>query len=173
MIEPPAGWWLIPCNIAAWATVHLGVAWVGTRLPGALFSPQGILFRPRAFERGPILYERILRVRQWKGLLPDGAALFRGGVRKKSLGSRDASGLALFARETCRGEAVHWVVFLAGLSFFLWNPWWAGLANLAYAAAANLPCIAAQRYNRIRLLRARAKKQPATPGDAGCSVRAS
>ena len=37
--------------------------------------------------------------------------------------------------------------------FFLWNPWWGDLIIVAYAVAANLPCIFAQRYNRSRLTR--------------------
>lgn len=61
--------------------------------------------------------------------------------------------LERFVRETCRGEAVHWVVFACALLFFLWNPWWIGLIMVAYAAAVNVPCIIAQRYNRIRLVR--------------------
>lgn len=38
--------------------------------------------------------------------------------------------------------------------FFLWNPWWADLVIVAYAIAANVPCIVAQRYNRVRFQRA-------------------
>ena len=38
-------------------------------------------------------------------------------------------------------------------AFFLWNPCWADLVMVAYALAANLPCILAQRYNRSRFQR--------------------
>ncbi|MCF7734052.1 MAG: hypothetical protein K9N23_20380 [Akkermansiaceae bacterium] len=34
-----------------------------------------------------------------------------------------------------------------------WNSWWADAVMAAYAIAANLPCILAQRYNRLRLRR--------------------
>ena len=42
--------------------------------------------------------------------------------------------------------------------FFLWNPWWADLVMVAYALAANLPCILAQRYNRLRFQRLLARR---------------
>jgi glycosyl-4,4'-diaponeurosporenoate acyltransferase len=35
--------------------------------------------------------------------------------------------------------------------FFLWNPWWGDAVIIVYAIGANLPCILAQRYNRLRL----------------------
>ena len=41
--------------------------------------------------------------------------------------------------------------------FFLWNPWWGDLIIVAYALAANLPCILAQRYNRARFQKLLAK----------------
>ena len=92
-------------------------------------------------------------MRRWKGLLPDGAALFKKGFRKKKLNARDPGYMERFVKETCRGEAVHWAVLGCSFLFFLWNPWWAGLIMVVYALAANLPCIVTQRYNRIRLMR--------------------
>jgi glycosyl-4,4'-diaponeurosporenoate acyltransferase len=70
----------------------------------------------------------------------------------------DLDYLERFGRETCRGEAVHWVVLLCASLFFLWNPWWAGLAMVVYALIVNVPCILAQRYNRIRLARVRQRR---------------
>jgi glycosyl-4,4'-diaponeurosporenoate acyltransferase len=45
--------------------------------------------------------------------------------------------------------------------FFLWNPPWACLVMTTYALAANLPCILAQRYNRIAVNRALRSRQRA------------
>ena len=95
---------------------------------------------------------------RWKDLLPDGAAWFGKGFPKARLRARDTGYLAQFARETCRGEFVHWVVLLAGPLFLLWNPGWMGVAMLLYAVLANLPCIVVQRYNRGRLLRLVARR---------------
>lgn len=81
--------------------------------------------------------------------------LFRGGFRKETPRRRDPGYLERFRTETGRGEAVHWTVRAAAGFFLLWNPPAAGLAIVAYGAAANLPCIIVQRYNRLRLGRVR------------------
>jgi glycosyl-4,4'-diaponeurosporenoate acyltransferase len=156
---------LIAVNVLAWVVLHLGIAWLGTLLPRRLFDPARPWFRIHAWERSGRVYERLFRLRAWKDALPDGAALFRGGFRKARLTARRADYLAVFAAETCRGEAVHWTVLLSAALFFLWNPPWAGWIMVAYAIAANLPCILVQRYNRARL--ARAAKQRAISPAAG------
>ena len=145
--------WLIAVNILAWLAIHLGVAWAGTRLPVRYFRSEQWLYRARSWERDGGLYEGLFGIKRWKDRLPDGAALFSGGFRKAALRSASAEHLERFIAETCRGEAVHWIVFAAAVLFFLWNPWWAGLIMVAYALVANLPCILAQRYNRLRLAR--------------------
>ncbi len=55
---------------------------------------------------------------------------------------------------------MHWAVFAAAFLFFAWNPPWAGAVMVFYGLAANLPCIIALRYNRIRLLRIAARGEP-------------
>ena len=68
--------------------------------------------------------------------------------------ARDSSYLAQFLLETRRAELAHWCMLCCLPLFFLWNPPWACLVMTAYALAANLPCILAQRYNRIAIDRA-------------------
>lgn len=151
-IELPVAW-LIAVNVLAWLVIHLGVAWLGTTIPARLFDPGRRPYRPRVWEADGSVYERWLRIKAWKDRLPDGAALFAGGFRKANLRATSNEYLVRFARETCRGEAVHWAVLFASSLFFLWNPWWAGWVMVAYAVLANAPCILVQRYNRIRLTR--------------------
>lgn len=146
---------LVAVNVFAWLFIHLAVPYVVTLLPASRFDPGRALYRAGSWERGGAIYERLFAVRRWKDLLPDGAALFRTGFRKKRLLSSDPAHLERFIRETCRGEAAHWIVFACAGLFFLWNPWRIGLIMIAYAALANLPCILVQRYNRIRLIRLR------------------
>ncbi len=152
LIELPV-FWLIFTDIVAWLVIHLGVAWLATQFPDHLFKPDGWLYRERHWERSGKFYEQVFCIRAWKGLLPDGAALFKKGFRKAGLQSRSIAYLERFARETCRGELVHWIVTAAALLFFLWNPWPIGLVMIGYGVAANMPCILAQRYNRIRIVR--------------------
>jgi glycosyl-4,4'-diaponeurosporenoate acyltransferase len=150
--------WLVVANVLGWLIIHLGVAWLVTQFPDRIFSPDDWLYRSRTWESGGRFYEKMCRIRAWKDLLPDGAALFSKGFKKRHISSGNRAYLELFVRETCRGEFAHWIVLACSLLFFLWNPWWAGLVMVAYALAVNVPCIMAQRYNRIRLSRVAARR---------------
>ena len=140
-------------NLIGWPLIHLAIGSVALRLPQHLFAQDNWLTAPRRWERGGRLYRNWLAIRRWKSLLPDGAS-WLGGFEKKRVFSRDSSYLAHFVLETRRAEAAHWCMLGCLPLFFLWNPPWACLVMTAYALAANLPCILAQRYNRIVLDRA-------------------
>jgi glycosyl-4,4'-diaponeurosporenoate acyltransferase len=144
---------IVVLDIVVWFLIHLGMAWLFTRLPDSRFNPAGFICRPRPWERSGRLYDRVFAVKRWKGLLPDGAALFAGGFRKRHLADRSPAYYRQFIVETCRGEAAHWAVILCVPVFFIWNTGWANLVMVVYALAANMPCILAQRYNRLRLQR--------------------
>ncbi len=137
-------------NILGWPLIHLGTAFVAMRLPAHLFAHDNWVTVPRRWERDGDFYRRGLAVRRWKSLLPDGAP-WLGGFAKKRLHARDSSYLEQFLRETRRAEWAHWCMFSFLPFFFLWNPPWACVVMTAYAIAVNLPCIVAQRYNRITL----------------------
>ncbi len=140
-------------NILAWLILHLGVAWLGMRMAPGRFKPAGWIFRERRWERNGLFYETVFAIKAWKSVLPDGAALFSQGFRKKSLQDSGEDYYSRFVVETCRGELVHWIVTGCSLLFFVWNSWRIGLIMVAYGVMANLPCILAQRYNRLRLVR--------------------
>ena len=157
LVEVPVIW-LVVANVLGWLVIHLGVAWLVTQFPDRIFRPDDWLYRSRTWESGGRFYEKTFRIRAWKDLLPDGAALFRKGFRKRRLKTGSREYLELFVRETCRGEFAHWIVLSCSLLFFLWNPLWAGCAMVGYALVVNVPCIIAQRYNRIRLSRVVARR---------------
>lgn len=156
---------LVVANVAAWAVVHVVIGYAAHRLPVARFAGDGWLYRSRRFEDGGRFYARTLRIGRWKSLLPEAGAFFGGGFSKRTLGPTGPVRLARFVAETRRAELAHWLMLATGPAFFSWNPWPVGLANLAYAFAVNAPCVAAQRYNRARLLRvlARTTKPTAAP----------
>lgn len=143
-IELPVGW-IVALNFIGWPAIQVGLAWLFTRMPEEWFRAPGNL----AGEGW--LYRHVLHVRRWKNRLPDAAGWFSGGFAKRSLATAEPNYLKRFIRETWRGELCHWCAFAFLPVFFLWNPWWADLVCLAYVAAANLPCIVAQRHNRLRL----------------------
>lgn len=154
MIFTLSPWLLVVVNILGWLIFHLSIPYVVTLMPASRFDPKAGGYRIRRWERGGRWYEKLFAVRRWKGLLPDGAALFAKGFRKKHLKRASRDYLERFSRETCRGEMAHWLVMACAPLFFLWNPPWAGGVMIAYGIIANLPCILVQRYNRARLLKA-------------------
>ncbi len=158
MHDLPAAWVTL-LNAAGLPAVQLGLAWLFTRMPAAWFA------RPLRAPAYPRFYERALFIKRWKDRVPDGAGWFRGGFAKASLaGNRSTAYLHAFRAETLRGEACHWAALAFLPLFFLWNPTWADCVMAAAFAAANLPCIAIQRYNRARVGRLLARK---TDGAAG------
>jgi glycosyl-4,4'-diaponeurosporenoate acyltransferase len=160
MIVHLYGPWAIVINIIVWLVINLGVGMSTARMQLNSFNPQSWLYRQRIWERGGKIYKAQLKIKKWKRLLPAVAAVVKGGFRKKHLGNADAAYVRRFILETCRAEFTHWVIFLFSLIFFLWNDWWIALIMVAYGLATNMPCIAIQRYNRMRLERMYARYNP-------------
>jgi glycosyl-4,4'-diaponeurosporenoate acyltransferase len=141
--------WIIVLNVTGWPVIQFGLAWLFTRMPVRWFQPPG----PFAWEARWHPYESVFGIRRWKDRLPDAGPWFGGGFAKGELAGRNRDYLRRFAQETWRGELCHWAALACAPLFFLWNPWWADLVMAGYAVMANLPCILAQRYNRLRLQR--------------------
>ena len=139
-------------NILGWPIAHITISFVSLHLPSELFDSDNWLTARRRWEADGRLYKSWIAIRKWKALLPDGAPWI-GGFAKKKLCCRSREYLLQFLRETRRAEIAHWCTFGCLPVFFLWNPPWACCVMSAYAVAANLPCILAQRYNRLVLLR--------------------
>lgn len=142
--------WIVIIDILMWLIIHLSVAYVGTLLPIRFINTKSWLFKERDWELGGKLYESSFKIKKWKEYLPDGSKLFKDGFEKKRMTSLDNEYLDRFIIEVCRAELVHWVVILFSPIFFIWNDQWVGYIMIIYAILANLPCILAQRYNRIR-----------------------
>lgn len=149
LIEIPV-FWIAIINVVLWLVIHLSIAYIATSLPERLINVNSKLYNEIKWEKGGKIYDDLFRIRRWKELLPDGSALFKKGFRKKRMVSMNKEYVERFILEICRAELTHWIVILFSPLFFIWNPWWAGLIMIVYAFAANMPCILAQRYNRIR-----------------------
>ena len=141
----------IVVDVVAWGAFHSLTGYAAHRLDDSRLQQDGWLLRARSFETGGGWYRRCLKVHRWKDKVPEAGGLFRGGVSKRRLPSRDVAGLQLFARETRRAELAHWWAMGCGPLFVLWNPPHAAGMLVAYGVLINLPFIAIQRYNRFRL----------------------
>jgi len=148
----PLGW-IVTLNIIGWPIIQLGLARLFLLIDAERFDPQSAWFRPRRWERDGRFYQSLFNVRTWKRWLPDAGPWF-GGFAKARLSEADVQYLRRFAQETCRGEMAHWFMLACAPVFFIWNPLWADAVMIAYAAAANLPCVMTQRFNRARVTRA-------------------
>ncbi len=153
----------IAIDFVAWLVIHVGVSVSAAAIDPQSFDPESWLYRERAWERKGRIYQSLLRVKAWKGFLPDGATVSKSGFRKKRLASPDGEYMRRFILETCRAELTHWVIFAFSVVFFLWNEWWIGLIMIAYASIVNIPCVVTQRYNRIRLTRVHGQSRVARP----------
>jgi glycosyl-4,4'-diaponeurosporenoate acyltransferase len=138
---------------ATWAFWSTVCGYVAHRLPERWLDRDRWLFRLRGPERSGRLYDRVLRIKRWKDLLPEAGGLFRGGFAKRRV-HHDRAYLERFLVETRRAELAHWPILGLGPTFYAWMPWWLASAMLGYAIVANVPCILVQRYNRARLERA-------------------
>jgi glycosyl-4,4'-diaponeurosporenoate acyltransferase len=138
-------------DVTAWGVFHAATGYTAHRLDASRLSRDGWLLRPRRFETSGRWYRRRLLINRWKDLVPEAGDLFRGGISKSHLPSYDVAGLQLFARETRRAELAHWWAMGCGPVFVLWNPPLAAGLLVGYGVVANLPFIAIQRYNRLRV----------------------
>ncbi|MEY2447892.1 MAG: glycosyl-4,4-diaponeurosporenoate acyltransferase [Acidimicrobiaceae bacterium] len=143
---------MVALDVTVWGAWSALVGYVAHRRPAPAFGRDSWLYRLRAVERGGRLYERF-GIKRWKDRLPEAGALFTGGISKRSVRTRDRDVLERFVIETRRAEWTHWTIMLAAPVFLVWNWWWVEIVMVAYALAANLPCLLVQRYNRARLAR--------------------
>lgn len=145
-------------DAAVWAAWSFVVGVTGARLPVEVLRGDTWITRGRRLEREGRSYEHV-KIRRWKDRLPEFGS-FAGGRSKRHLPGHDVEALAAFAAETRRAEYVHWAI-LAGLPVFvLWNRAPLLVAMAVYAVVANVPCVAIQRYNRLRIQRIAARSAP-------------
>ena len=147
------GPWAVASDFGVWLVIHIGVSVYVSKMAAASFNPDSWLYRERPWEKEGMVYQKVLKIKSWKRLLPDGAAVSKSGFRKKRLRSSDPAYIRRFVLETCRAELTHWLIFVFAPVFLLWNDWRIGMIMIAYGIIANMPCIITQRYNRVRLNR--------------------
>ena len=120
----------------------------------SFFSPSKWIYKTRKWENDGAFYTCVLKIKKWKDKLPQYIA--KGGFSKKNLkriSKLDKKYIKQFIVETCRGEWDHFICILYGVISFIINPLSYAIMFSAMVILGNLPFIAIQRYNRIRLLK--------------------
>lgn len=149
---------ILLANFLGWPVLQLSIAYLSEHLPERWFHSSRGASSLEVSEAN--FYRRVLRIRTWKHLLPDGALWVGGTFSKRRIVSHRRAYLMRFAREARRGELAHWCMLCCFPIFYVWNPPWARALMTVYAVVTNVPCIVVQRYNRFALLR-RLARHPA------------
>ena len=124
------------------------------RANASFFNPSKPLYKIRKWEVKNSFYTRKLKIKKWKDKLPQYVA--KNGFSKKqmkNLSELEPTYIKEFISETCRGEWDH-LMCCAYVLFSFWiNPLYYAILFSCIVIFCNLPFIAIQRYNRLRLLR--------------------
>jgi glycosyl-4,4'-diaponeurosporenoate acyltransferase len=150
---PVPTWLMLLLNIILWPIYHLTISKITLHTPEENFKQDSWLYRQRKLEKEGLFYERILKIRSWKKIIPDGATIFNEGFKKKNLKGTQKDYLFQFIEETRRAEYSHLLQIIPCVTFFIFNDFWIAMIMVAYAFIFNLPLIWLQRYNRIRFQR--------------------
>lgn len=142
--------WTLAFCFFGWFIFQMGAAQYCLRIPDRWLNSEHWLFRSHRWEKNGRLY-LYLGVHRWKRLLPDGAAITKGGYRKKTLTDYSPENLERFVTESCRAELTHLLAILPFWVFGFIAPPQIIVYMFIYSVAVNLPCIIAQRYNRPRI----------------------
>ncbi|MGB3412486.1 MAG: hypothetical protein WBA45_14960 [Microthrixaceae bacterium] len=170
--ELPDGWavlvssavWFLTSLLAGWVAVH----WSRERLEHA-----GPITRIRRWEKGGRTWQRLVRVRRWKGRLPQAGDFFANGQSMRAVGSSRNENLENFALLTVRAERVHWLILASTPLHLIWCRPPVALGMIVFGVGFNAPCIVVQRYNRAgiqRVLTRRRSRSSLHPRDSRGSV---
>lgn len=153
-----------------WLVGHIGLCALYIALIGIAMHPIGILlqrypfktdkapWRSFAWEDGGRVWRKI-GVHKWKDRLPDMSKIMPDMVRKEVSFSDGTQQLDALITETCIAELIHYALMLlsAGVLWILPNA--IGFLIWALCILGNLPFAVIQRYNRPRLIKARARRK--------------
>ncbi len=137
-------------DIVAWLFFHLSIGYYSSRIPLDRIDPKKSWFLTKPWEKGGEIYQKLFRVKDWKKIIPSGAALYRNAYELKHLSEMNINGVRLWITESCRSEICHWIMIIPGFFFYLWNTVEIGRLMLGYAIVNNIVPIIMQRYNRPR-----------------------
>jgi glycosyl-4,4'-diaponeurosporenoate acyltransferase len=138
--------------VGGWLIWSVLMGFIAHRLPLKFLEKDTFFTKQLPWAEKKQWYEKVLKIKKWKDILPEGGDFFPGGFRKNSLGGRNYLMMHRFVMETRRAEYVHLIIWLFWLITIIWTPPWAVVINFIFATGFNLPCLLVQRYNRLRLL---------------------
>ncbi len=130
------------------------------RADASFFEPSKPIYKIHKWESKNCFYTKKLKIKKWKDKLPQYIA--KNGFSKKqmkNISEMDPLYIKKFIIETCRGEWDHLVCCAYSIISFLINPLPYAVMFSSIVIFCNVPFIAIQRYNRLRLLRLSKKRK--------------
>jgi glycosyl-4,4'-diaponeurosporenoate acyltransferase len=70
-------------NFMAWLIIHITISRSIATLRPESFNPKSWLHKKRSWEKDGRIYQAFFKIKKWKKFLPDGAAFYKNGFRKK------------------------------------------------------------------------------------------
>lgn len=146
--------WMLVLFFVTWPILQILAALLALALPNKAYKSDSFFYRSHRYEKEGRLYEKLIAVKKWKHLLPDGGAILKKhGYKKKKLDNFSKENLEKFLIESCRGELTHWLAIIPFWVFGFFAPPYIIPIMFVYALLVNMPCIIVQRYNRPRIKR--------------------
>jgi len=152
--------WAVALSSLTWFMTSLVVGKIAVTWTADRVARTGPFTTIRSWEHGGSFWQRHLRVRRWKGRLPEAGAFFAGGTSKAHVGSRDTAVLRTFRGETVRAERVHWLIMASTPIHFVWCRPTLAAFMVVFGVGFNAPFIVVQRYNRGRLDKVLSRREP-------------
>ena len=109
-------------DFIAWFIFHMSIGFLFNYAPRRWFEKDNFLFKTKKWEQNGNFWNKYTNVKKWKKYLPDGAAFFSNGFRKKNLNKTDSEFIKVFIVESRRAEMTHYISMLPAPLFFIWNP---------------------------------------------------
>lgn len=133
-----------------WFSIQMTLAHFGTKIPNSFFEKNGHIFRIYSWENNGKFWNRILKVNQWKYLIPEGSKLNSHIYNKNSIEDLNIETLKQVDIEMKRAELIHWLSIIPVI-IFVKSSRYIQIINLIYVLFSHIPVILVQRYNRPRL----------------------
>ncbi len=107
------------------------------------------LFRPRSWENGGLIYQKLFHIRAWKDYIPA-----VGAFDKKHINAHpDNDYLSMYLLESLRAELCHFIALILSILVMAVSVYPARGKILLWSIMLNTPCIMIQRFNRPRFER--------------------
>lgn len=138
-------------DIVMWVIFHMSIGYWSARIPIKNFNPDFFLFKTHKWENNGLIYDKIFKVKSWKGIIPSGSTFYAHAYEVRHIDDFSIGNLSVWLRESCRSEFCHILMIFPGFLFFLWNSIEIGWVMVGYAVLNNIIPIIMQRYNRPRV----------------------